>query len=57
LHVGLILVFGGLVFEYVGYFEDLLVIGCEDWGVLLRGTAGDVEGVSVESIFFGDGCQ
>ena len=28
LHVGLILVLCGLVFEYVGYFADLLVIGC-----------------------------
>ena len=28
LHVSLILVLCGLVFEYVGYFADLLVIGC-----------------------------
>ena len=47
LHVGLILVFGGLVFKYVGYFADLLVTGCRDWDVLLRGTTGDAKGVPI----------
>ena len=57
LHVSLILVFGGLVLEYVKYFVDLLVIGCGYWGVLLRGAAGDAEGVPVEAMFIRDGCQ
>ena len=47
LHVGLVLVFGGLVFKYVGYFADLFVIGCRDWSAWVRGSAGDVEGVPV----------
>ena len=47
LHVSLILVLCGLVFEYVGYFADLLVIGCGELGVLLRGAAWDAEGVPV----------
>jgi hypothetical protein len=51
LHVSLLLVLGGLVFEYVRYFAGLLVIGDEDWGVLLRGAAGDAEGNPVESVF------
>ena len=57
LHVCLILVLCGLVFEYVGYFADLLVIGCGELGVLLRGAAWDAEGVSVEAMFVRDGCR
>ena len=51
LHVSLILVLCGLVFEYVGDFVDLLVVGCEELGALLRGATWDAEGVSVEVMF------
>ena len=51
LHVGLILVLCGLVFEYVGDFADLLVVGCGELGSLLRGATWDAEGVSVEAMF------
>ena len=40
LHMGLILVHGGLVLEYVGYFADLLVVGCGEGGSLLHGAPG-----------------
>ena len=40
LHVSLILILCGLVFEYVGYFADLLVIGCESWVCYCGGPPG-----------------
>ena len=56
LHVGLVLVLGGLVFEYVGNLADLLVIGLGDVGALYWGAAGDAERVPVEAVLVGCGC-
>ena len=50
-HVGLILILCGLVFEYVGDFADLLVVGYGELGSLLRGATWDTEGVPVEAMF------
>ena len=47
LHVGLVLVLGGLVFEYVGNLADFLVIGRGDGGALLWGAARDAKRVPV----------
>ena len=37
LHVGLVLVLGGLVFEYIGDLADLLVISLGSFGALYWG--------------------
>ena len=47
LHVGLVLVLGGLVFEYVGNLADFLVIGRGSGGALLWGAARDAKRVPV----------
>ena len=53
LHVGLVLVLGGLVFEYVGNLADFLVIGRRNGGTLLRGGRQGRE----KSSSIGDVCQ
>ena len=55
LHVGLVLVLGGLVFKYVGNLADLLVIGRGNVGALLWGAARDAKRVPVEAVFVGCG--
>ena len=50
--VGLVLVFSGLVFKYVGNLADLLVVGRGDGGLLLRGAPGREKSSSI-----GDVCQ
>ena len=55
LHVGLVLVLSGLVFEYVGNLADLLVVGRGDGGLLLRGAPGDAKSVPVEAMLVGCG--
>ena len=57
LYVGLILVLCGLVFEYVGDFADLLVVGCGGLSALLRRATWDAEGVPVEAMFIRDSCR
>ena len=55
LHVGLVLVFSGLVFKYVGNFADLLVVGRGDGGSLLWGAPRDAKRVPVEAMLVGCG--
>jgi hypothetical protein len=47
LHVGLVLGFGGLIFEYVGDFADHIVIGGGDWSVRVWRSTWDAKGVLV----------
>ena len=55
LHVGLVLIFGGLVFEDVGDLAYFRVVWRSCWVVPLRGGTWDVEGVPKEPVFVRDG--
>ena len=54
LHVGLVLVFGRLISEYVGELAGLVVVVRGDWCVRWRGPSWNAEGVSVQAVFVGD---
>ena len=51
LHVGLILIFGGLVFEDAGYLVYFLVVWRGRWVLSLGGASWDAEGVPKEPVF------
>ena len=55
LHVGLVLIFGGLVFEYVGDLAYFLMVWRSCWVVPLGGGTWDAEGVPKKPVFVRDG--
>jgi len=54
LHVGLVLIFGGLVFEDVGDLAYFLMLWRRRWIVPLGGGTWDAEGVPKEPVFVRD---
>ena len=56
LHVGLILIFGRLVFEDDGNLVGFFVVVGVCWGMQWRGSTWDAEEDSVQLVFVRDGC-
>ena len=54
LHVGLVLVFGRLIAEYVGDLAGLFVVVGGGWCMGRWGATWNAEGVPVQAMFVGD---